>query len=657
MIDALATQVAFLLFEAVFCFIASILALSNESHQKRVRFPIMALNLLAGLLLAADSLAYIYRGRDTQMVYVMNHLSNFVVFAVSVLILPVYAVYVTVRVYGDFSLRRKAPARKRLIACMLLSAIGFALVILSQFYDFYYIIDDMNNYHRGPWFLLSLVFPAAVSILVVTILIENRRKLGIHQFLVLASYLIFPAIGLLLQVFFYGLSYMNMGIGISAILMFIEGTISKNNELRHVARTEMRTGIANEHGCVEWLNNMRGQPRLLDYTAVFFDLCKFSDINRKYGMENGNVVLANYALTLTEHLDKDELLARQYGNQFVAVIKNGHVPDFLSLLSGLSVSFYDKREGDVMNVSVSARAGVFRVDRKDLDGEEIISCAAIGLAMAKAQADGSVIYITREILDELEKRKKLEKDINHGLKTGAFVAYYQPKVDARTHKLCGAEALARWSREGLVLSPGQFIPLMEENRTICTLDLLILSEVCKDIASWIEQGLEPITVSVNFSRRNLADPDIVDRIHEIIKKSGIPKHLIEIEVTETADEFPIHVLKRFVDSLHQYGYLVSIDDFGCASSSLTLLREITFDTIKIDKGFIDKDYPKDLTILEHIVKMAKSLELTIVAEGIEHEEQVRTLLNMGVSIIQGYYFDRPMPIDEMTRRLVSPQYA
>ncbi|MBO4688850.1 MAG: EAL domain-containing protein [Clostridiales bacterium] len=630
--------------------------MSNENHRRRIRLPLTLLNLMGGLLLLSDSLSYIGLGKTDMVDLALTHISNSIVFLLCALMPPVYAVYVVVRTFGDFSLRRHAPARGRIIACMVLSGIAAILVLVSQVTGIYYTIDSGNNYHRGDWFPLSLVFPSICFLLVVSILIQYRHKLGRWQLIALSSYLIFPTVGMVIQAFSIGYSYINMGIGLSAILLFIEWTFSTNNEIRHIARTEVRTGLPNEHGCVEWLNHMHNQPELLKYTAVFFDLVKFSDINRKYGITGGNVILASYGLTLSEHLAKDELLARQYGNQFVAVIRNEHIDSFLSLLSGFPVSFYDKQAGDVREVEVAARAGVFRIDRSDMDGEDIISRAAIALSMAKTKTGAQNIFMTRELLNDLEEKRKFENEIEHGLKNDEFIPFYQPKVDAKTHTLCGAEALARWSHNGGIYPPSSFISLMEENRSICELDLMILRKVCRDLAGWIAEGLTPPTISVNFSRRNLADPEIADRINEIISASGIPHHLIEIEVTETSDEFPIQVLKKFVDALHQFGYLVSIDDFGCASSSLTLLREITFDTLKIDKGFVDKDDSKDQTILEYIVKLAKSLDLQIVAEGIEYEKQVRKLRDLGVMVIQGYFYDKPMPADGLKKRLESPHY-
>ena len=185
----------------------------------------------------------------------------------------------------------------------------------------------------------------------------------------------------------------------------------------------------------------------------------------------------------------------------------------------------------------------------------------------------------------------------------------------------------------------------------------ILECVCEDIAGWLKEGIETPVISVNFSRRNLADPDLAKKIDEVVKASGIPNDLIEIEVTETTDEFSIDVLGSFVDDLHKLGYKASIDDFGSASSSLTLLREISFDTLKIDKGFVDHSKKRDLAILSHIIKLAKEIDTDIVAEGVEQKNQIDVLDHLGVDVIQGYFYDKPLSKTEMTDRLKSPYYG
>ncbi len=296
------------------------------------------------------------------------------------------------------------------------------------------------------------------------------------------------------------------------------------------------------------------------------------------------------------------------------------------------------------------------IDRTDLDGEDILVFAGQALSEAKLKDTEDVVWLTKELIDSISDRKKLESDILDGLRNGEFRPYYQPKVNLRTGKLCGAEALSRWIRNGTVNTPGYFIPLMESNDTVRQLDMHILKTVCSDIANWLSQGIDVPTVSVNFSRRNLVDPDLAENIDSVVTSVGIPKGLIEIEITESSDEFSISTLRRFVDSLHKLGYKASIDDFGSANSSLKLLREIPFDTLKIDKGFIDNAKQKDIAILTHIINMAGDIDIDIVAEGVEQKEQIDTLGELGVRVIQGFYYDSPLSEDEMTGRLRTPDY-
>ena len=222
--------------------------------------------------------------------------------------------------------------------------------------------------------------------------------------------------------------------------------------------------------------------------------------------------------------------------------------------------------------------------------------------------------------------------------------------------LCGAEALSRWYRDGKVISPGRYIPVMESNDTICQMDFAILQAVCDDIVTWRSEGIAVPTISVNFSRRNLVDTELAEHIDSVVVSSGVPKNLIEIEVTESSDEFSVEVLMQFVGRLHELGYKVSIDDFGSASSSLRFLREISFDTLKIDKSFVDKLDTKDITVITYIVKIAEEIGMHIVAEGVEQESQIEILHKLGVDIIQGFYFDRPLPKEDITARFQSPQY-
>ena len=656
MIDWSGIQLSFLLFEAVLCFILTPLYIISKDPLRVRKTAIVCLNLSCGVMLLCEYLFYAYNGSTGQTDVIIMHFVNFSVYALIVLLLFFYAMLVFLKLFGRFDFKPDMPCRNRLIAVCVIVFVGLMLVILSQFTGIYYYFDENNIYQRGPLFWLSALIPTVGAVLVVSVIINHRAKITFIQRLILISYLVLPMAGEVFQICFFGSSLMNILMGFSVLLMFFESFIDKEKEIVRATKTEVRTGLANEHGCIEWLNKMKGSEDIKKYAAVFFDLRKFSDINRFYGIENGNRILANFSNIIQEKIEKDEIVGRQFGNQFVAIVKNSKLDGFLSFLDEVEVPFNDSDTGIENKVTLSSRIGVYDIDRSDLDGEDILVFAAQALIIAKSKDNDEIVWLTKEILDSLAERKKLESDIKFGLKNGEFIPFYQPKVNIKTGKICGLEALSRWMHEGTLQSPGTFIPIMEANDSIRRLDLAILKSVCENISGWLSEDIEVPVISVNFSRRNLADPELAQKIDSVVSSSGIPKELIEIEVTETVDEFSIVTLRNFVNELHHLGYKVSIDDFGSASSSLTLLREINFDTIKIDKGFVDNSKNRDLSILSYIVKLAREIDTGIVAEGVEQKQQVDTLNRLGVAVIQGYYFDRPLPKDDIDNRLKDPFY-
>ena len=656
MIDGFSAQLTFLLVESVLCFVLTPLYAISKDPLRARKSVVMSLNLTCGTMLLCEYLFYVYNGSTTPFNIFMMHVVNAGVYYLIVLLLLFYAMLVFYRLFGRFDFKPDMPCRVRLIAINVIVVIGLLLVAISHFTGIYYYFDGNNEYQRGPLFWLAAVIPTIGAIIVVSVIFNHRGKMTFVQRLVLISYLILPLAGEIIQICFFGSSLMNIFMGLSVLLMFFENVIDKEKEIVRATKTEIRTGLANEHACIEWLNAMRGKEDLKKYSAVFFDLRKFSDINRIYGVENGNRILAAFSTIIQGKIENDEILGRQFGNQFVAIVKDRNLDNLLKLLNGVEVTFNDAETGVENKVTLSARIGVYEIDRSDLDGEDILVFAAQALVIAKSKDNDDIVWLTQDLLDSLAAKKKLESDIKTGLKNGEFRPYYQPKVNIKTGELCGIEALSRWTHEGELVSPAAFIPIMESNDTIRLLDLHILKCVCEDIAGWLKEGITTPVISVNFSRRNLADPELARRIDSVVKASKIPNTLIEIEVTETVDEFSIGVLSNFVDDLHRLGYKVSIDDFGSASSSLTLLREISFDTLKIDKGFVDHSKERDLAILTYIIKLAKEIDTDIVAEGVEQKKQVDVLDELGVSVIQGYYFDKPLSKDDMTARLKSPHY-
>ena len=657
MIDVLTAHISFLLFEAIFCLLSALVYSVSEGPLRIPKSVVLSLNLSCGVMLICEYLFYVYRGSKTPTDVFIMYLVNAGVYYMIILLLLFYAMLVGVRLFDRFDLKADMPCRKRTIAVCVVVVVGIILITVSQFTGIYYYFDSDNVYQRGPLFWLAAVIPTFGACLVASVVLQHKERTTLSQRMILLSYVALPMAGEVLQSLFYGNSLMNICVGVSVLMVFFENMIHKEKEIYIASRTEARTGLANEHGYVEWLNSMKGNPELKEYAAVVFDLRKFSEINRIYGIENGNRVLAGFGNIMLGLVEKDEILGRQYGNKFVAIIKKKNLDSCLKVLKGVEVPFTNIITGQEERVTLSAHIGVYMIDRTDLKGEDILILASHALGEAKEKDTEDVVWLTQETIDAIAEKKKLESDIRAGIANGEFRPFYQPKVNSKTGKLCGAEALTRWFHNDKIISPGVFIPIMEANDTVCLLDYFILKTVCADIASWLEEGIDVPVISVNCSRRNLTDPNLAQHIDQVVQEAGIPKNLIEIEVTESSDEFSIGVLSYFVDALHELGYKVSIDDFGSVSSSLTLLREVSFDTLKIDKGFVDNVNDKDIAILTYIVKLAREIRLDTVAEGVEQRTQIEILNDLGVDVIQGYYYDRPLPKEDMTERLKSPNYV
>lgn len=265
--------------------------------------------------------------------------------------------------------------------------------------------------------------------------------------------------------------------------------------------------------------------------------------------------------------------------------------------------------------------------------------------------------------EKIRKRKIREDLIMHAiapaLEAGEFEVYYQPKVSMKTRKITGAEALIRWNHDGKVVSPGEFIPICEKTGQVQKLDFYVLETVCRHIKEWLERGIEVVTVSVNFSKHHFVEDTVAEHINRVAEKWGIPKQHLEIEFTETAYIEGSRNLSSSINKLHGYGISASMDDFGTGYSSLSMLQNMSFDTLKLDKSFLDNgavDENRFRVVIGNIIRMAKELDMSIVSEGIETEMELEYMKGMNCDIAQGYLFDKPLTHDEFEKRLLQTVY-
>lgn len=267
---------------------------------------------------------------------------------------------------------------------------------------------------------------------------------------------------------------------------------------------------------------------------------------------------------------------------------------------------------------------------------------------SKNNEDTNLCDYDKEVMAKLLQEKEIENKMVAALIHKEFHVYLQPKVFLENRKIAGAEALVRWDNGREIISPGLFIPIFEKNGFIVRLDLFMFEQVCILIKSWLDHGKEPIVVSVNFSRRHIKNNDFVSELCRIADQYEVPKHFLEIELTETVMMENEKALLGILEEIHEKGFTLSMDDFGTGYSSLGLLKNIPVDVIKIDRSFfIDaEDIERTKTVLRNMIIMAKELAIHTVAEGVEEEEHVSLLAELSCDIVQGFYFFRPMKAEE-----------
>ena len=396
----------------------------------------------------------------------------------------------------------------------------------------------------------------------------------------------------------------------------------------------------------------------LDGRAVVrFNLKHFSLINHQLGRPGGNGVMMAYYLGLEQAMGDKGAICRLGGDNFVIVCHQDCLPTVLNRLRGTAVPVNNP---SAKEVTVSAVAGIFIVPKgfQYHTPGDIMNPITTAYQIAKAGRGEDIIYYNEQFEVEKEKVLRIRHAFQAALASEALVAYYQPKVRVEDGEIIGAEALCRWRSDDGVIMPGEFIPVLEQGMEICKLDFYMLERACRDLRRWLDMGLKVVPVSVNFSRRHMIDPKLFEHIVEIIDRNRIPHGLIDIEHTETTTDVEFTALKRLVKQLHQAGISTSVDDFGVGYSSLNLIKEIPWDVLKLDRTLLPSQANKGRgsQMFRHVVAMAHEIDMVCVAEGVETQDQLETLRKNGCQFAQGFFFDKPLPVEAFEERLKQHRY-
>lgn len=375
-----------------------------------------------------------------------------------------------------------------------------------------------------------------------------------------------------------------------------------------------------------------------DVSIVCFDVDHFKLFNDLHGLDCGDELLRylGRALALRFSPDGAQPLARLAADTF-ALCATGIRPERVERI------LVDISSECPNGIDAIVRAGVYRIEDPASPVSIMCDRAVIALRTVKGSYFDRVALYDPGMREALVLEREVVAGIESALREDRIELFLQPKCNIRTGKIVGAEALARWRHpERGIVAPGEFIPLIERNGLVRSLDLRVWEKTAAWIRGLIDEGVQPVPVSVNVSRADIYLVDVAAELHALVERYGIEPSLIEVEITESAySERPDRIVAAF-DELAERGFTVLMDDFGSGYSSLNMLKDINVDVLKIDMRFLDRDDRRSKDIMESVIRMARWLDLPVIAEGVETREQVNFLLDVGCSYAQGYYYARPM---------------
>lgn len=426
-----------------------------------------------------------------------------------------------------------------------------------------------------------------------------------------------------------------------------------NLKLNYMAYKDQLTDVDNFNRFREKARSIMDKNKDTYYVMVAIDINKFKVINDKYGYKFGNEVLISLSNELRNICDEHEAFARVNADNFVMLL-----------------SYYDKDLLDVriMNINELLRHcnykynliinyGIYLIDDKSIDIWTLYDRALMAMELSYENESNNYNYYNEEIRKKLLNERFMEESMENALINKEFLVYFQPKYNLKKGKYTGAEALVRWRKDdGTIIPPGDFLSFFEKKGYITKIDLFVLVNVCERMKNWMDNGISLPVISVNISKMDIYKERFMEKVVEIVDSYNIPHEYIELEMTETLAAENLKEFITFANNCKRSGFKVSMDDFGSGYSSLTMLKELPIDIIKLDKSMFsdsisDDNFKKGIIIIEQVIKLSKKLDMKVVAEGIESKELVDLLKEMDCDMIQGFYYGKPMISDEFEKLL------
>lgn len=440
---------------------------------------------------------------------------------------------------------------------------------------------------------------------------------------------------------------------ISAMTVLLVGYIILSSmEARRRSEIDVLTGGRNKRRFIKDSEKAAKKFEPENLAVAVFDIDKFKFVNERIGYEEGNRVLTRLHNTISDNIKKGEVFARIVNDSFAITMLNASDLELTTRLNDI-FSEFTRRNAAHTSLPISFSAGICRLSdckQKGIaDPNVAIDRCSIAKKTVKDRRGNGIAFYDSKIREKELREKDYENEMPNALNNHEFACFLQPKYGTKSRHIEGAEALIRWqSKEYGFVYPSDFIPISEKNGFVIELDFFILEEVCRLMRKWLDSGLTPVVISVNQSRLHLDEPDYIGKLREIVDKYEIPYKYIELELTESVFTDNADLMIKTMQKLHDVGFKLSIDDFGSGYSSLNMLKDMPADVVKIDREFFNTtaNTQKGRAVISSVVDLANNLNMKVISEGVETEEQVEFLADIGCHMVQGFFFAKPMTVKD-----------
>lgn len=475
---------------------------------------------------------------------------------------------------------------------------------------------------------------------------QNKRELSKILLLTLSLAFLLTALSLVLS-WYVGMRFSEFKKRIRSDFTLLEKT---KNEMQHMALHDALTQLPNRlmlESKIEFgIQHAREKGQSL--AVMFVDLDDFKKINDRFGHEVGDILLQSISHKFSNLLEHDDIVSRFGGDEFVFCFPSlNSKSEAENKLREIQSVFNQNFDINGKSITTSCSVGITMYPDDADNSLDLISKADIVLYKSKEKHKGGALFFDQSIDEQVNYEFSLEEELRAALDNNEITVVYQPQIDIKTGLLCGVEALSRWHNKKLgSISPVDFIAVAEEIGVIHAIGDFVLQKACEDMLMFMPNGRDAVLVSVNLSPKQIIEPGFVNRVEQIVNKTGLDVSRVTLEITENILISDLENVSPILKKLQQIGFGISLDDFGTGYSSLSYLNILPITEIKIDRSFINGLFINEQseTLVKAIIAIGASCQMKVVAEGVEDKAQLDKLIEYQCDLVQGYYFDKPLPI-------------